>query len=178
MPIIESTTQVALANLQLQVWPADSLYAQAIQFREQIIQNSRDPEIAHWTPDDALGRFKDELNYTQWAKQGRIIVGLTKDEVLGGICFFGKKNTPCPLPKTTDLTVALRMYEPMRGQKLALPFFRAAHEIIDHYISSESSWLSVRTDNARARHIYEKFGYKAVREVTGISIMTYDREEL
>ncbi len=150
------------------------------QIQQLLHYTETDPEIqattADWrTPEGKPGRFSSLSAFNTWRDQGKTTYTLVDDQQnLAGLTWFSNKSidqakykeVAVDLLKQYQTTLGIRLYASARGQKLAKPFLT---EAIDTYLEllgqkQLSLWLEVRTDNARAIHLYENIGFQQVTE--------------
>lgn len=123
-----------------------------------IYYTRRDKKISKFTHDDE--RFRSKRSFSAWYNRGKIIYTLAgRTGKLLGIIWFAKKKF-----KNLTFTFAIRTYPPARGKKLAYKFMKLAYEDFQRGKKKPYLWLSVKNDNAVAKKLYKKFGFKIVEE--------------
>ena len=146
------------------------------QLAAKLVDASKEQAMLENVPRDAKERFPDSQAAHRWQSGSkRAIYSLFQDDNLAGIVWF----TYHPRPDLdADYTYAIRMYELSRGKGLAYDFTRAAQTdftVSDGY--KGAIWLETNSDNAPARKLYEKFGYKLVSENEGRLTFVYKSSE-
>ncbi|MDO8335831.1 MAG: hypothetical protein Q7T74_03575 [Candidatus Saccharibacteria bacterium] len=144
-------------------------------FRDQIIENSRQPHIFDFAPDDAARRFKDVESLALWAEEGKVVFCLSDASMsLAGLAWFGKRtNEHAP---GLDTTFAIRMYEGFVGRGLAAPFMRMVHDNVGTYLNvSSGTWIETAATNTRSMELFQDFGYVPVHSAERV-VMQYHEQ--
>ena len=132
---------------------------------DQLIQYSHsDPEATKFTSDPI--RFANRLTFHQWQQQGRIIYTLSDSQKnLLGIIWFGQKDPPVKI--NANFTFAIRIYGSARGQGLSQEFMKIAfNDLLKNQKNSHITaiWLETKQKNFAATHVYQKFGFKKIKD--------------
>lgn len=141
---------------------------------DQLIQYSHsDPEVLKFTSDST--RFTDKSAFQQWQQQGRIIYTLSDlQKNLLGIIWFGQKDPPINL--NANFTFAIRIYGPARGQGLSQEFTKITFDdLLKNQKNSHITaiWLETKQKNFAAIHVYQKFGFKKVKNYQDSILMVW-----
>lgn len=138
---------------------------------EKIVNLSQQPHILETTPGDAERRFQSVNDAQIWHNMGhRSIYTLHGDDV-AGLIWYDIRIRRDP---NADYTFAIRTYEEAHGKKLAYGFMKAAHQDFADRKGNPAVWLDVALDNSAARHLYRKFGYRALSIENGRELMMYN----
>lgn len=136
--------------------------------RQLVAYTMEDADIRWFTRD--AQRFADFESAKRFIGQVKIYALLFDDE-LAGIIWFTNKLLPNKsyieefAHNLYDTTFAIRLYEPAKGKKLALPFMQEAFSQFEEQKNQNYGiWLESRADNSRAIHLYQKFGFRKISE--------------
>ena len=170
LPILESLTEKHLGQL---VW---------------FSQN--DPDVLENTHDK--DRFANVEKAREWFLDKKVYIltdGQGEKANLKGIIWFQRLPLPDGSftsldfnPSDYGITYAIRLYEDMRGKKLATNF---THLTMDNFMNTDyykqsgarKIWLSVKTrTNLPGMRAYEKFGFRQISDPCedGRILMIYD----
>ena len=122
--------------------------------------------------DTELQRFTTDYKricqngYASWyAKERYPFTLLDSEGALAGIIWFGPKEFPelvsgeVPGVQKPWDTFAIRMYEPYRGKRLALPFSQSVFEAYAKMRPDHAVWLDTQNENEGAIRLYKKLGF-------------------
>jgi hypothetical protein len=142
-------------------------------FLEQIVEKSRQPDIAARTPKDATQRFRSLETARQWLAGGRQLYMLTDEGGdVGGIIWYAYRRIPAKFrgKYQENHTFAIRLYEGYNGKGLSEKFMQDT--LKDYFARLEAGaenaqdfrglWLQTGTDNIVARHAYKKRGFEQI----------------
>lgn len=132
------------------------------QIRQLIAYSNSDPQVMKNTNDSK--RFANIESFDKWMKIPREIYTLTnKNDELLGIVWFREQDLKSE--SEYGITFAIRIYGKARGKGLSEDFLKKA---FDEYKKlrnpSKKFWLETRADNLSAINLYEKFGFKKLRD--------------
>jgi GNAT superfamily N-acetyltransferase len=126
----------------------------------QLVALSQEDEIRRYTPKDASSRFATVETANDWYRAKRHVVYalMNNSSEIGGLFWLSYEPR---LELAADYTIGIRMYELLRGKRLAGAFFEAAHADFRTQNGYRGNfWLITDADNERARQFYAKHGYK------------------
>ena len=131
---------------------------------DQLISFSNNDSLVKKNTSDPI-RFKNHQSFKEWLKKGRLIYTLIdSNSNLLGITWFGQKQAPQNI--SADFTIALRLYGPARGQKLAVPFVKFVFkDLLENKKEIKSLWLETSKDNLPAIKTYQKLNFKKRKEL-------------
>lgn len=125
---------------------------------------ANDELVMRFTRD--IERFSRQ-NLSRWLDKGRDIYTIVdEDNGLLAICWLGKKECPVGNNKY-NYTLALRLYGPLRGKKLASIFLEwATKKFLTKNIVNYPAgiWIEPSSNNDAMRKVCEKNGYKLISE--------------
>lgn len=142
---------------------------------KKIVDLSLQPHILQTTSADANRRFHTLHSAREWHSQGRRSVYTLHGEDVAGLIWYDIRIRN---DIGADYTFAIRTYEEAHGKKLAYGFMKAAHHDFADRKNDPTVWLDVALDNSAARHLYRKFGYRALYPDEGRELMIYDSRRL
>lgn len=124
------------------------------QIKSLILYSNTDPLVLKYTHDSE--RFKNSTSYKKWInKKIKIFVLTDNDENLLGIIWIKPKLHPLSKFKHT---FAIRLYKTARGKGFSYLF---ATKVFNK-LRLNGLWLSVKSTNTVAQHLYNKLGFKTV----------------
>lgn len=144
--------------------------------RDGLIAGAKEPFIAERTPNDTRERFASPEAAEAWhsneVKRPTVYtLNQIGDTAIGGVIWFSHQT----LPDVSDHTFAIRMYESLRGRRLAGFFLDAAHEDYAKLTNEATTWLTTPAeDNNAALNLYSTHGYKYLQQQGRRHIMLRD----
>lgn len=152
-------------GLKLYVVTAEKLPEKYI---DQLIRKSRQPHVLEFEGDeDARGRFKDREAFYEWQKgKTRIfylLLDQSEEDDLAAVLWFGERDEENVGPDY-NLTFGIRFYEGYVGGGLAKPTMKICHKDVKRFFPDKKFWLSLHSHNEVAKHVYQTFGYKIVKQ--------------
>lgn len=137
-----------------------------------------DQQIAAHTSDTQ--RFSSLENAQEWLKKAQkyffTLYPVKNRNNLAGIIWFEKLTLPPTLEAQfphSDWTFGIRIYQPHRGNGLALPFMKTAFKEFLQQFPYQPVWLSTQLNNQAAINLYQKFGFKKIGEVNNKAYFLY-----
>jgi ribosomal protein S18 acetylase RimI-like enzyme len=134
----------------------------------ELAARSKEPEIVKWAPRDRNERFTNITAANNWHREGsRTVYTLHKDSAVVGIIWFSYSLKP---ELQADYTLAVRMYDQVRGRGYTRAFMTAVHDDFRKEYQG-NIWLVTDADNERAQKMYEHHGYRKVGIDNGRTLM-------
>lgn len=142
-----------------------------------------DPLVLQFTSDKE--RFGDRSLFNDWQKSKTVYtLSNDKQSFLGGIIWLEKKEIPQRSklkPEDYPITIALRVYNPLRGKHLSLPFVTAA--LKDYFQKNPNIngvWLQTSYNNEALIKVFSKFNFVKVADADdkGKILMVAKKEQI
>lgn len=167
--LVENSATLALEAKGFQLQRLDEL---TDKMAHKLVVASIEPEMLEWVPDDHDRRFPDVEHALQWYRERkRTMYALGARANLAGVAWFTQRSFPDP-EIDAQYTLAIRLYEKARNQGLGKAVLEATDRDfrqVSHY--EGPTWLSVKDTNIHAKRLYDKFGYSAVKNADGRTLM-------